>query len=71
MFHHKLQVWLPYINMVHSNQEEWHICINNFILDTNNGLVEMFTTTMNLNNGVSLIPTSIYNISKFVLKLAS
>jgi hypothetical protein len=54
MFHiwdgnHCLQAWWPYIDLNHPNEEDWHISIVVFVLDTTNGLVELLIAMINLN----------------------
>jgi hypothetical protein len=40
---------VPYIDLNHDDEKDWHISINAFILDTTNGLVKFFITMTNLN----------------------
>jgi hypothetical protein len=54
MFHvwdknHHLQTWQPYIDLNHLDEEDWHISIDAFVLDTTNGLVELLIGMTNLN----------------------
>ncbi len=54
MFHiwdgnHHLQVWQPYIDLNHHDEEDWHISIDVFVLDTTNGLVEFLIAMIDLN----------------------
>jgi hypothetical protein len=54
MFHiwdwnHHLQTWRPYIDLNHPNEEDWHIFVEAFVLDTTNGLVELLTAIIDFN----------------------
>ncbi len=54
MFHvwdgnHRLQPWFPYIERAHPKDEDWHICVESFVLDTRDGLVELLTVMPGLN----------------------
>jgi len=46
---HYLQTWQPYIDLNHPNEEDWHIFVDAFVLDTTNGLVEPLTTMIDFN----------------------
>ncbi len=46
---HHLQAWWPYIDLNHPNEEDWHILVDAFVMDTTNGLVELLTTITNIN----------------------
>jgi hypothetical protein len=48
-WNHKLQTWFLYIEKVHPFDVDWHICVDNFVLDNKNNFVEFFTTMMELN----------------------
>jgi hypothetical protein len=43
------KMWWPYIDLNHPNEENWHILIDVFVLDTTNGLVELLIAMINLN----------------------
>jgi hypothetical protein len=65
MFHiwddnHHLQAWWPYIDLNHPNEPKWHIKVNSFVLDTTNGLVELFTTMTNINKWNSILTIHSY-----------
>jgi hypothetical protein len=54
MFHiwdmnHCLQTWWSYIDLNHPDEEDWHILVDAFVLDTTNGLVEFLTSMIVLN----------------------
>jgi hypothetical protein len=54
MFHvwdgnHGLQAWCPYIDRVHALDEDFHIFVDSFFLNTTNGLVELLTMMINVN----------------------
>jgi hypothetical protein len=46
---HIFQVWFPYIEKVHAFYVDWHICVDNFVLHTKSGLIELLTTMIELN----------------------
>jgi hypothetical protein len=53
MFHiwdgnHKLQMWFPYIEIVHPLEANWHIYVDSFALDSKIGLVKLLTTMIKL-----------------------
>jgi hypothetical protein len=45
---HHLQTWQPYINLNHLDEKDWHIFVDAFVLDTTNGLVELFIAMTNI-----------------------
>jgi hypothetical protein len=54
MFHvwdgnHRLQAWFPYIERVYPLEADWHICVDNFVLDSKTGLIELFIMMTELN----------------------
>lgn len=54
MFHvcdgnHRLQTWLPYIERAHLEDEDWHICVESFMLNTRDDLVELLMVMTNFN----------------------
>jgi hypothetical protein len=50
-------MWLPCINSIHSDDVEWHVYVDNFVLDTTCKLVELLTTILtNLNKYVKIKP---------------
>jgi hypothetical protein len=53
---HRLQTWLPCINSIHSDDVEWHVYVDSFVLDTTCELVELLTTMTNLNKYVKIKP---------------
>jgi hypothetical protein len=45
-----LQAWCPYIDRVHAFDKDFHIFMDSFVLKTMNGLVELLTMMINVNN---------------------
>jgi hypothetical protein len=45
----KLQAWFSYINKVHPLNVDWHISMDNFVLDSKSSLMDFLTTIMKLN----------------------
>ncbi len=44
-----LQVWLPYINHLHTGEPFWHISIDSIVLDTSHGLIKLLIAMTKLN----------------------
>jgi hypothetical protein len=54
MFHvwdedHRFQAWFLNIEKVHPLNVDWHICMDNFFLDSKSGLMDLLTTMMKFN----------------------
>ncbi len=54
MFHvwdrdHIFQTWFSYIEKVHPLNVDWHICMDNFFLNSKSGLVDLITSMTKLN----------------------
>jgi hypothetical protein len=66
MFHvsddnHRFQARWPYIDVNHPNKLDNHIKVDSFVLDTINGLVELFIAMTKINKQVSIV-----NVHSFI-----
>jgi len=41
--------WWPYIDQVHLHEHNWHVCVDRFIFNTSNKLVELLIMMIDLN----------------------
>ncbi len=46
---HKLQAWLPYIQLVHNEDLEWHYLVDSIVLYIVHGLVKFLIAMINMN----------------------
>jgi hypothetical protein len=44
-----LQAWFTYIEWVHLEANDWHICVESFVFDIRDGLVELLTMMTDFN----------------------
>jgi hypothetical protein len=62
---HKLQAWLPYIQLVHNEDFKWHYSMDYIMLNIVHGLVKLLTSMIDMNKLVFHLSMNPCSFSKF------